>query len=757
MTHARRTPMALLAAALVALCLVGQVAAVAPARAAQAPIPAKAGETSDQAAGSAVATRRAATLTLEAPLAAPAIQQATSLTSTRDGWSVLMTEGFEGIWPPVGGLWTTRDDNGPTGGEVYWDDANWPTGVHTGSRSAWPARGGANGLDPNSYFYPNDMSSWMVYGPFDLTGYSAANLDFWYWNQSELDHDLFFWGRSGDGTNFAGTQVSGDSLGWQHVTLDLSAHLDDSSVWVAFVFQSNSTNMDDGPFVDDITLNAYSGVAPVRDWTYMVYLDGDNNLESAAVNDFLEMSGVGSTPQVAVVAQMDRITGYSIDYGDWTDTRRFLITPGMTPIAANGTSIGEQNMGDPATLVDFVQWATTTYPANHYALILWDHGSGWRSRALDEPIIQSIASDDSSSGASLDMAELRNALSTMTGGGANPFELLGMDACLMAMIEVDNQIRPYADVRVTSQEIEPNDGAPLDAILAALVANPAITTDALATVYVDQYYASYGNDGTQSAADLGADYAALNTAVDNFAAALLANGAANAAGIQAARSAVQEFDFDYYIDLYDFATRVSSNVANTAIDNAAAAVMAALGPATIHEHHGDNLARRPRHQHLLPRGLRGVRLPLRRQFRVPAVHRRHAVGRVGPRLLRLRDRAGHPRQVGPGGRGHRGVPEPDPVVAGRDRHPLVRVLLRHHRQRRLRPHQLDGQRDGDERRPHRAGSQHHLLLAGVRFDQLHSDLRRRRRVVVVHHRGAGAAGDDLPFGGRLRRLGAGAG
>ena len=105
-------------------------------------------------------------------------------------------------------------------------------------------------------------------------------------------------------------------------------------------------------------------------------------------------------------------------------------------------------------------------------------------------------------------------------------------------------------------------------------------------MYVDEYYASYGNNWTQSAVDLGADYTALRTAVDGFAAALLANGAANAAGIQAARTAVQEFDFDYYIDLYDFAGRVQANVANTAIDNAAAAVMAALGPATIHEHHG---------------------------------------------------------------------------------------------------------------------------------------------------------------------------
>ena len=258
----------------------------------------------------------------------------------------------------------------------------------------------------------------------------------------------------------------------------------------------------------------------------------------------------------------------------------------MTPTAANGTSIGEANMGAEATLVAFVQWAMATYPADHYALVLWDHGSGWRSRALDDPLTQGIAYDDTSGGDGIDMLELRSALSTLTSAGAHPFDLLGLDACLMALIEVDDQIRPYADVRVTSQETEPGDGWPHDSVLTALTGNPAMTAEALGTAVVDQYYASYGSSETQSAADLGADYATLNTAVNDFAAALLANGAANAAGIQAARSAVQDFDFDYYIDLYDFASRVSTNVANTAIDNAAAAVMAAVGPATIHEHHG---------------------------------------------------------------------------------------------------------------------------------------------------------------------------
>ena len=88
-----------------------------------------------------------------------------------------------------------------------------------------------------------------------------------------------------------------------------------------------------------------------RDWTYMVYLDGDNNLEAAAIDDFLEMSSVGSTPEVAVVAQMDRIAGYDTSNGDWTDTRRFYVTHDMTPTAGDQHRRGQHGRpGHPGRL-----------------------------------------------------------------------------------------------------------------------------------------------------------------------------------------------------------------------------------------------------------------------------------------------------------------------------------------------------------------------------------------------------------------------
>ena len=42
------------------------------------------------------------------------------------------------------------------------------------------------------------------------------------------------------------------------------------------------------------------------EWTFMVYLDGDNDLELAAINDFLEMASVGSDSDVKILVLFDR-------------------------------------------------------------------------------------------------------------------------------------------------------------------------------------------------------------------------------------------------------------------------------------------------------------------------------------------------------------------------------------------------------------------------------------------------------------------
>jgi hypothetical protein len=191
-------------------------------------------------------TRRpSARLVPNVEVGTPAYQKASS------DWVDLMTEGFEDTFPT--GAWYVFDYDGAFNGEYIWGADDFKP--HAGVYSAWPAASGANGADPEASDYPDDCWTWMIYGPFDLSKRSAAELQFFYWNISELGHDTFSWGASGDGTSFdLAASVSGDSLGWQFVNYDLAAYVGDSSVWVAFIFQSDSSNTFQGPFVDDVLL-----------------------------------------------------------------------------------------------------------------------------------------------------------------------------------------------------------------------------------------------------------------------------------------------------------------------------------------------------------------------------------------------------------------------------------------------------------------------------------------------------------------------
>jgi clostripain len=222
------------------------------------------------------------------------------------------------------------------------------------------------------------------------------------------------------------------------------------------------------------------------EWTVMIYLDADNNLESAGIDDINEMEMVGSSSDVNIVVQVDRIP-YSVlaanneghlddsSNSNWTNTRRHYITQDYDPYTINsqliGSDLGELNMGDPQTLIDFASWAVTEYPAKKYLLVIWNHGGGFRSPAHTKD----IAWDDTSGGDKITMPELEYALSAISTQMGKKVDIVGMDACLMAMTEVAYQIKDYADILVTSEESEPNDGWPYDSILSQLVSYPTMT------------------------------------------------------------------------------------------------------------------------------------------------------------------------------------------------------------------------------------------------------------------------------------------
>ena len=337
--------------------------------------------------------------------------------------------------------------------------------------------------------------------------------------------------------------------------------------------------------VTGIMFSSAQVAAAQANWTFMVYLDGDNNLEVAGIDDFLEMSSVGSTAEVNIVAQFDRIPSYTTSYGNWNTTKRFNITTDMTPTAENATEdIGEANMGDPDTLVDFINWTMTNYSANNYALILWNHGRGWKYKRLAPRETKYICEDDTDNDR-LTLQELEQALSTIKNDTGEIVDLLGYDACYMHMIEVVYQVSDYYTISVGSEETEPEEGWPYDRILTNLTVNPLMTPSQLGSEIVVDYIdfcKSEGEYSTQSAANQ-TNLLSLVTATDNFADTLNNALGDHKANITEARNDVEHYDDSDYIDLYHFAQLIKSKVSDATVKDAAQAVMDNINSTVIAE------------------------------------------------------------------------------------------------------------------------------------------------------------------------------
>ncbi|MCJ7622432.1 MAG: clostripain-related cysteine peptidase, partial [Anaerolineaceae bacterium] len=141
--------------------------------------------------------------------------------------------------------------------------------------------------------------------------------------------------------------------------------------------------------------------------------------------------------------------------------------------------LGEVNMGDPSTLVDFATWAINSYPADRFALILSDHGAGWLGGWSDK---------DNNDEDGLFMSDIEDALAQIvTQTGIGKLDLVGFDACLMAQIESFSTIAPYARYAVASEEVEPSIGWAYTGFLQELVNNPAMSGRELAQTIVDNY------------------------------------------------------------------------------------------------------------------------------------------------------------------------------------------------------------------------------------------------------------------------------
>jgi subtilisin family serine protease len=134
--------------------------------------------------------------------------------------------------------------------------------------------------------YPDNVSSWMVFGPFSLTDAQDARISVKAWCKTENNYDFFWIMSSTDGYNFSGIKMSGDwTTGdtftpWRNFAVSFSDLgnisfgnlLGQSQVWIALIFTSDSSLEYEGAYVDNLRVEKItSGYASSTNDPYQKY------------------------------------------------------------------------------------------------------------------------------------------------------------------------------------------------------------------------------------------------------------------------------------------------------------------------------------------------------------------------------------------------------------------------------------------------------------------------------------------------------
>lgn len=227
--------------------------------------------------------------------------------------------------------------------------------------------------------------------------------------------------------------------------------------------------------------------------TVMIYVCG-SDLESdggAATADINEILYATPSDNVRVILQTGGAKEWQNSVVDADTCQRWLATADGLVLLDDA---GQQNMTDPQTLTDFIQFSAEQYPANRNILVLWDHGGG---------TLGGYGSDEHYPDGTMSLSQIDQALT-----GANVvFDWIGFDCCMMGTVENAFVAEKHADYLIASQRSEPGGGWYYTDWLNALYENPSLPTPEIGKRIVDTFIreeqnGDFGDELTLSVIDL---------------------------------------------------------------------------------------------------------------------------------------------------------------------------------------------------------------------------------------------------------------
>lgn len=316
-------------------------------------------------------------------------------------------------------------------------------------------------------------------------------------------------------------------------------------------------------FVLATTVNA---AAPHKTWTFLIFLNGKNNLDQYGKMNLKDMEKVGSNDQVNIV----------VEWGSYATGKTVRMLMKKSADSNNITSpiledLGSVDMGSYKTLEDFIQWGVQNFPADHYFIDVWDHGSGWHLQPGNLQAHTKKPTDiswDDLTGSSISTEQLGVVMKDAQSMIGHKVDIYGSDACLMGMAEVADEMSYAVDYFVGSQETEPGKGWPYADLLSAWESIPNATAEQVAKLLVHAYVKSYenGSNGnsqvTFSAYNMN-ELPTFNAAVAKLGSEIHGLNQTQLSQIMNIAKSVQTFAYQDYRDVLDFANKLmKANIDN---------------------------------------------------------------------------------------------------------------------------------------------------------------------------------------------------
>lgn len=316
-------------------------------------------------------------------------------------------------------------------------------------------------------------------------------------------------------------------------------------------------------------VKAIAEEAPIKDWTFLVFLNGHNNLDSFGSMNIKQMEEVGSNDKINIVVQWASMENKG--------TQRLLVQKSTDPNKVTSPIVEDMapvDMGDVSELVKFVEWGAKNYPAKHYFVNVWNHGNGWHiinSYKLTGMKPTDISYDDRT-GNHITTEQLGKAMADVAKTIGHKVDIYGSDACLMAMAEVAGEMVDSVDYFVGSEEVEPGQGWPYSTFLKKWTAmkdsSPREVAKLLSRDYLEAYSGGiYGSQPvTMSAMDL-SQLGTFNQAVGKLSGELMKASTQQMAKALSVAKSSQKFTNGDYKDLGDFLGKMGKqNLATSQIE-----------------------------------------------------------------------------------------------------------------------------------------------------------------------------------------------